>query len=58
MMGHSENMFTETYAHLLLEATREAAERAGRSLAEHSKASEPRPAPVVPIRRGGPRRTT
>jgi hypothetical protein len=52
MMGHSVNLFCETYADL--EATREAAEKAGRFLAgqEERAASEPR---VVPLR-GRPRR--
>jgi integrase len=53
MLGHSLAMFTETYADLLLEASREAAEQAGRFWERAASRAEERPAPVVPIRRGG-----
>jgi len=56
IMGHSVDMFTETYADLLVEATREAAAKAGAFLDAHTTpAAPPTPTPVVPIRRGGPR---
>ncbi len=53
MMGHSVDMFTETYA-ALLEATREAAARAGAFLEAHAPKSAEKAAvvPVVPIERG------
>ena len=38
MMGHSVQMFTETYADLLIEATADMAERAGRFLAQKESA--------------------
>lgn len=56
MMGHSMEMFTETYAELLLEASREVAAKAGAFLAEHTPQMVENPA-VVTIQRGGRRRT-
>lgn len=50
MMGHSVNMFCETYADLLVEATREAAATAGAWL-EANKPEPRAPAQVVPIQR-------
>lgn len=58
MMGHSVAMFCETYADLLVEATRDAADMAGRFLDEHSAAQTAvgeETAPAVPIRKRRPR---
>lgn len=57
MMGHSFEMFTETYADLLVEATREAAARAGAFLAAHAPKT-PEKAAVVSIGRGRRRRAS
>ena len=55
-MGHSVDLFCETYAELLVEATREAAEMAGAFLAAHTAEPEEKPT-VVPLRPGRRRNT-
>jgi len=59
MLGHTVDLFCETYADLLVEATREAAERAGAFWeANRPKPEEPtNPASAAPIRAGRKRKT-
>ena len=52
MMGHSVDMFCETYADLLVEATEDAAARAGALLEAHTPKETPQEAEPVPIHRG------
>ena len=59
MMGHSLTEFTETYADLLQEASRDVARAADAFLEANAPATTPRPSEVVPIqaaRRTGSRR--